>query len=39
MDGLATAITAYQVDAVAAGVAMALLAIAVGAIRVVRSKL
>lgn len=39
MEGLATAITAYQADAVAAGIAMALLAIAVGAIKVVRGKL
>lgn len=39
MDQLATIISGYQADAVAAGVAMAILAIAVGAIKVVRGKL
>lgn len=39
MADLATTISSYQVDAVAAGVAMAILAVAVGAIRVVRGKL
>lgn len=39
METLATTIASYQADAVAAGVAMAVLAIAVGAIKVVRGKL
>ena len=39
MTELATAISGYQDAAVAAGVAMAILAVAVGAIKVVRGKL